>query len=89
MLTTDDFNGEDILVDTVADTAEQAENNILLDKLRCALTELSLEDRTLLLQYYSAEMSECELSGIYGISQQAVSKRIHKILARVKNLMKN
>ena len=88
MLTTDDFNGEDILVDTVSDTAEQAENNILLDKLRCALTELSEEERTLLLQYYSAGMSECELSGIYGISQQAVSKRVRKILAKLKNLIK-
>lgn len=88
MLTTDEFNGEDILVDTVADTAEQAEKSLLLDKLRCVLVELVEEERTLLLQYYSAEMSECELSGIYGISQQAVSKRIHKILAKVKNLMK-
>ena len=88
MLTTDDFNGEDILVDTLADTAGQAENSILLDKLRCALTELPEEERTLLLQYYSAGMSECELSGIYGISQQAISKRVRKILVKLKNLIK-
>ena len=37
MLTTDDFNGEDILVDTVADTAGQAEISLLLDKLKKAL----------------------------------------------------
>lgn len=89
MLTTDEFNGEDILVDTVSDTQGQAERNVLVDKLRLALPELSEEERTLLLRYYSERMSECELSEIYGISQQAVSKRIHKILARVKNLMKN
>ena len=88
MLTTDDFNGEDILMDTVSDTAGQAESNLLVDRLRYALSELSEEERILLLRYYSERMSESELSEIYGISQQAVSKRIRKILARVKNLMK-
>ncbi len=33
MLTTDEFNGEDILVDEAADTAGEAEKNLLLDKL--------------------------------------------------------
>lgn len=88
MLTTDEFNGEDILVDEVADTAGQAEKNLLLDKLRTALVELSEEERTLLVQYYSERMSECELSDIYKISQQAVSKRVRKILAKLKNLMR-
>lgn len=88
VLTTDEFNGEDILVDTVADTAGQAERNLLLDKLRTALVELSEEERTLLAQYYSERMSECELSDIYRISQQAISKRVRKILAKLKNLMR-
>ena len=88
MLTTDDFNGEDILVDTVADTQGQAERNLLLDKLRHALNKLSEEERTLLEQYYFAGVSECELSDIYGISQQAVSKRVRKILTKLKNLIK-
>ncbi|ANU54834.2 hypothetical protein A4V00_12860 [Hungateiclostridiaceae bacterium KB18] len=70
MLTTDEFNGEDILVDEVADTAGEAERNLLLDKLCTALVELTEEERTLLVQYYSERMSECELSDIYEISQQ-------------------
>ncbi|ASB41939.1 sigma-70 family RNA polymerase sigma factor [Acutalibacter muris] len=88
MLTTDEFNGEDILVDEVADTAGEAERNLLLDKLCTALVELTEEERTLLVQYYSERMSECELSDIYEISQQAVSKRVRKILAKLKNLMR-
>ena len=88
MLTTDEFNGEDILVDEVADTAGEAEKHLLLDKLRTALFKLSEEERTLLVQYYSERMSECELSDIYKISQQAVSKRVRKILAKLKNLMR-
>ena len=88
MLTTDEFNGEDILVDTVADTQGQAERNLLLDKLRHALNKLSEEERTLLEQYYFTGVSECELSDIYGISQQAVSKRVRKIFAKLKNLIK-
>ena len=58
-------NGEDILVDTVADTQGQAERNLLLDKLRRALNKLSEEERTLLEQYYFTGVSECELSVIY------------------------
>ena len=88
MLTTDEFNGEDILVDTVADTQGQAERGLLLDKLRHALNKLSEEERTLLEQYYFAGVSECELSVIHGISQQAVSKRVRKILAKLKKLIK-
>lgn len=88
MLTTDEFNGEDILVDEAADTAGEAEKNLLLDKLHTALVELSEEEHTLLVQYYSERMSECELSDIYRISQQAVSKRVRKILAKLKNLMR-
>jgi len=52
MLTTDDFNGEDILVDTVADTQGQAERNLLLDKLRKALAQLSVDDRELIQALY-------------------------------------
>ena len=88
MLTTDQFNGEDILVDTVADTQGQAERSLLLDKLRHALDKLSKEERTLLEQYYFVGVSECELSVIHGISQQAISKRVRKILAKLKNLIK-
>ena len=45
MLTTDEFNGEDILVDEVADTAGQAEKNLLLDKLRQTITLLSADEQ--------------------------------------------
>ena len=58
MLTMDDFNGEDILVDTVADTQGQAERNLLLDKLRNALEQLSADDRELIQALYINQQTE-------------------------------
>ena len=59
-----------------------------MGKLRTALVELLEEERTPLAQYYSERMSQCELSDLYRISQQAISKRVRKILAKLKNLMR-
>ena len=47
MLTTDEFDGEDILVDKQADTAAQAEQKVMLDKLRCAMRELYEDEKQL------------------------------------------
>ena len=59
-----------------------------MGKLRTALVELLEEERTPLAQYYSERMSQCGLSDLYRISQQAISKRVRKILAKLKNLMR-
>ena len=87
MLTTDEFNGEDILVDEKADTAAQAEQEIMLDKLRCAMLKLDDDEKQLIYRHYYAEIPTTKLAEIYGISQQAVSKRIVKIREKLKNIM--
>lgn len=79
MLTTDEFNGEDILIDSDEDVATQVENKIMADKLKQALLALSEDEQLLIYRHYYAGISETELSLLYGISQQAVSKRIGKI----------
>ena len=87
MLTTDEFNGEDILVDEQADTAAQAEQEIMRDKLRYAMLKLDEDEQLLIYRHYYAEIPTTRLAEIYGISQQAVSKRIVKIREKLKSIM--
>ncbi len=89
MLTTDEFNGEDILVDTVADTAEQAERSLLLDKLRSALEELSLDDRQLIQALYVKQQTEREYASQIGVYRNGVHYCKEQILARLKKLLRN
>lgn len=89
MLTTDDFNGEAILVDENADVAEMVVRKIMLDKLRQTVLTLSDEEQLLIYRHYYAEISETELASLYGILQQAVSKRIGKIRAKLKKFLEN
>lgn len=84
MLTTDEFNGEEILTDNNEDIAVQVENKIMLDKLKQAILTLSDDEQLLIYRHYYADIPETELASLYGISQQAVSKRIGKIRAKLK-----
>lgn len=87
MLTTDEFNGEDILNDKSVDVAIQVENMIMSDKLKQAILTLSYDEQLLIYRHYYAEIPETELAPLYGISQQAVSKRISKIRAKLKKIL--
>ena len=87
-LTSNDFNGEDILIDAEKDIAEQVTDRIMSEQLRVALSLLSEDEKCLIYRYYYEEISETELAIIYGISQQAVSKRISKIRKKLKKFMK-
>ena len=88
MLTTDEFNGEDILVDEVADTAGQAEKNLLLDKLRQTITLLSADEQRLLHQLFKQRLSERTIADMYSVSQVAIHKQKTRTLAKLKKLLK-
>ncbi len=87
MLTTDRLNGEDILIDRSEDIAVQVENKIMADKLKQAILTLTEEEQLLLYRHYYTDISETELAPLYGISQQAISKRLSKIRAKLKKLL--
>lgn len=89
MLTTDEFNGEDILVDEIADTAGQAEKNLLLDKLRGGLRQLSPNDQQLIQALYVQQMTEREYASICGIYHNAIHKQKKRILAKLKENLEN
>lgn len=89
MLTTDDINGEDILVDRGPDVGDIVADRLMRDKLQEAVHTLPDDEQLLIYQYYYVEIPETELAGMYGISQQAVSKRISKIRAKLKKILEN
>ena len=89
MLTTDEFSGEDILIVEQADVCDTVVESIMTDKLRKAILKLTDEEQLLIYRHYYAGISGTDLAEIYGVSQQAISKRIAKIRAKLKNLLEN
>lgn len=89
MLTTDDFNAEDILADESEPLDEQVIRKIMTDKLRCALLLLSVDEQELIREIFVDELSERTLAEKYCISQVAIHKRKVKILNKLKKLLEN
>lgn len=87
MLTTDEFNGEDILVDAVSDTSGQAEKNILLDKLKKVLYELPDNERQLIDALFTQGLSEREWSAQSGIPQKTINDRKNRLLTKLRKLL--
>ncbi len=53
------------------------------------ILKLTDEEQLLIYRHYYAGISGTGLAEIYGVSQQAISKRIAKIRAKLKNLLEN
>lgn len=88
MLTTDDFNGEDVLADESEPLDEQVIRKIMTDKLKIALSLLTEDEQKLIREIFYKGLSERSLAEKYGISQVAIHKRKVKILERLKKMMK-
>lgn len=87
MLTTDEFNGEDILVDILSDTAGQAEQKWQLDNLRKAFSSLSADEEQLIQAMYVDQLSEREYAAQIGVFHNAVHYRKVQVLAKLKKIM--
>ena len=86
-LTTDEFNGENILIAEQPDVCDTVVESIMTDKLKEAILKLTDEEQLLIYRHYYADIPGTELAEIYGVSQQAISKRIAKIRVKLKNLL--
>lgn len=86
-LTTAEFNGEDILADPNSNVEAEVQARYFTEKLRTALSELTDDERILITLHYYKDISESELAKKYGISQQAISKRIKKIREKLKSII--
>ena len=87
-LDSSDMLGESVLVDIETNVEEQVINKIILEQLHNAFLLLSEEERELIMLKFSKGFSEVKLSSCYGISQQAISKRLKKVLTKIKEIIK-
>ncbi len=87
-LDSSDMLGESVLVDIETNVEEQVTNKIILEQLHNAFLLLSDEEKKLIMLRFFKGFSEVKLSGYYGISQQAISKRLKKVLLKIKEIIK-
>ena len=88
-LDTEEFCGEDILVDPDEDVAQQVTDKLMAEHVRYVVSLLPDDERLLIHRHYFENIPETELAKIYGVSQQAISKKMVKIRAKLKNLIEN
>ena len=88
MLTTDEFNGEDILVDKAPDTAGDVEKKIMLDNLRLEVKRLSEDEQKILYLIYGQRLSERAVAERFHVSQNAIHRRKVQILAKLRKAKK-
>ena len=84
MLTTDEFNGEDILVDMASDTAGDVERKLMLDNLRLEVKRLSEDEQKILHLIYYYRLSERAVAERFRVSQNAIHRRKVQILAKLR-----
>lgn len=88
MLTTPEFNGENILV-SEEDVAEQVVHQIMLDKLRDSLGLLTADEMDLIRDVFYNGITERDLAIKHGVSQVAIHKRKKRILEKLKKLLES
>ena len=86
---TETDRGTDYLCICAEDVAEVVAHTMLLDKLRTVIHTLTDEEKELIDKHFYQEIPQTALAEELGISQQAISKRIAKICAKIKNLIEN
>lgn len=88
-LDTNEFNGEDILIDPDEDVADQVMEKIMIEKLRAVLPLLTKDEKDLIQAIYFEEMSERDYAQYTGVYRNAIHKKKIRILAKLKKLLEN
>lgn len=88
-LTTDEFNGEDILVDSDSDISKEVEHHLMLEKLLNVFQRLTSDEQALVKAIYFDGLSEREYAAQLGVYPNAVHKRKVRVLEKLKKLMEN
>ena len=89
MLTTDDFNGADILSDTAEPVDEQVIRKVMEDKLACCLSLLSEDEQELIRKLFYEGLTEREYAAEKGIYHNAVHKKKLRILEKLKKILES
>ena len=87
-LDTEDMLGVDNIPDSNSPSVEDlAMDNLLRKKLQFCLSQLTLPEQFLIHALFYEQKTEREYAKTLGISQNAVNKRRHKVLDKLRRLM--
>ena len=85
----DECSGEDLLVDLNAEFTDAVIWKITVDKLRLIISMLPEDEKELIMAHFYKGKSQTALAEEYGVNQSNISRRISKILAKIKKLLEN
>ena len=86
MQTDDECYGEELLPDDSVDVEATVEMIMALENLADAMTKLSAEEKWLIYEYFSHEKDQPGIAAMLGITQQAVSKRVARIIEKLRKI---
>lgn len=84
---TETDRGIDYLCICAEDVAEVVTHTMLLDKLRTVIHTLTDEEKELIDKHFYQEIPQTQLAEEYGVNQSNISRRISKILTKIKKLL--
>ena len=89
MLAKEKYGGEIMIPDTTENVEMQVERKLMLENLKTCILLLPDESQKIIYLRFYMNLTEAQIGKIYGITQQAVSKRIGRIIEKIKKLLKN
>ena len=87
-LDTEEFCGEDILIDPDENVAEQVTDKLMAEHIRYIVSLLPSDERELIEALFIKGYSERQWSKISGIPQKTINDRKNKILRELKKILK-
>ena len=88
-LDTDETLGAEVFADTKTDVEAAVINKMTVAELRKAFLLLSPDEKKLLVEHFFDEKSQVELSKQYGVNQSSISRKINRIIAKLKKFLEN
>lgn len=88
-LDTDETLGAEVFADTKTDVESAVINKMTVAELRKAFLLLSPDEKKLLIEHFFDEKSQVELSKQYGVNQSSISRKINRIIAKLKKFLEN
>lgn len=88
-LTTDEFNGEDILVDDGESVEDQAIRNVTAEEILFVISMLKPSDQELIRAMFYEGISERQYAKRCGVNRNAIHKRKVRILEELKKILGN
>lgn len=86
-LDTDDYTGENLIIDKSQNIEETVMNKLIYDKLKDVLKKLNSDELKIINGIFFNNKSERQLSKDMGIPQRTINYRKQRILDKLKNLL--